>query len=104
MVVELSSGDAIPITYSGSKASEELKTLGPPRMNSFLRRIRGECPRVYPPPYVLARAEFKAEREGDLTLALGTFIKVLEANEDGWWKGKIGDGSIGECAPLFMLV
>ncbi len=44
---------------------------------------------------MLGRAVFTAERDGDLTIGPGTFIKVLESPDDGWWRGKIADGSIG---------
>jgi hypothetical protein len=95
MLVELSSGEEIPITFTGTKTSAELKSIGPNRINNFLRRIRNEAKRVYPPPYVLGRAEFLAQGTDDLTIQPGTFIKVLEASESGWWKGKISDGNVG---------
>lgn len=95
VIIELSSGEEVAATFTGLKSSEELKTIGPDRLNRFLKRVRGEITREYPPPYVLGRAEWKAERDGDISIGIGTFIKVLEAGEDGWWKGKLSEGVIG---------
>lgn len=96
MLVELSSGDSVALTLTGVfKGAEEIKTLVPNRVNNFLRRVRGEIPKVWPPPYLLGRVEFAGSLEGELPLRPGVFLKVLEVNDSGWWKGKVADGSIG---------
>ena len=95
ILVEFSGGEEVALTYTGLKLGDDLKTIGPGRMNQFLKRIRGQAKRKYPPPYVLARAAWSSEREGDLSFEAQTMIKVLDTDESGWWKGKLREGSIG---------
>lgn len=95
IVVDLSSEEEIPVTLYGLYGVNELKTIGPNRMNNFLKRIRGETKPKFPPSYVMSRGPWKSEVEGDLNFEANSVIKVMEASESGWWKGKLADGSSG---------
>jgi hypothetical protein len=95
VVIEFSSGEIVPATFTGLNIGEDLKTIGPNRMNMFLKRIRGECKRVYPPPFVLSRGEWNSGVEGDLVFEGQTMIKVLQTKESGWWEGKLREGDVG---------
>ena len=84
------------LTYPGWFDVDDLKTIGPNRMNNFLLRIRGQAGRKFPPSHVLARGNRDAEHPWELSIVQNDVIKVLENfGESGWWKGRLGTGEQG---------
>ena len=96
IAMELSSGEQVALTYPGWFDVDDLKTIGPNRMNNFLLRIRGQAGRKFPPSHVLARGNRDAEHPWELSIVQNDVIKVLENfGESGWWKGRLGTGEQG---------
>ena len=45
--------------------------------------------------HVIAIADFVAEDQGEMSIKKGDVIAILEKDEDGWWKGFDGRGTVG---------